>query len=98
MLKRNGHISEDLDQAWNLVLACNGCNGASEKRDLCPDIDYVYDLHRRNENWIRSHHPLRESIIARTGNNEVIRRNFLQSCYNTAKTSLVHTWKTEKRQ
>tara|TARA_Y100001970_G_scaffold279699_1_gene387471 strand:+ start:1005 stop:2030 length:1026 start_codon:yes stop_codon:yes gene_type:complete len=96
VLKRNGQITEDLDQAWNLVLACNECNGASEKRDLCPDISYVYDLHRRNENWIRSHHPLRESIIARTGNNEVIRRNFLQSCYNIAKTSLVQTWKTEK--
>ena len=96
VLQRSGDIEIDLDQAWNLVLACNRCNGASEKRDLCPDISYVEDLHRRNENWIQSHHPLRESIIARTGKNEVDRRRFLQSCYNTAKTSLIHTWKTNK--
>ena len=96
VLQRKGDLLEDLDQAWNLVLACNECNGASGKRDLCPDIDYVYNLHQRNENLIQSHHPLRESIISKTGNNEIARRNFLQHCYNIAKTSLVHSWKTNK--
>ncbi len=94
VLQRSGDIEIDLDQAWNLVLACNQCNGASEKRDLCPDISYVEDLHRRNEKLIESHDPLKESIIARTGRTEIDRRRFLQSCYNTAKTSLIHTWKT----
>jgi hypothetical protein len=93
VLLRKGDIDYDLDQAWNLVLACNSCNGASGKRDLCPDLHYVEDLHQRNEHLIGSHHPLRETIMARTGNTESIRKDFLQSCYNTAKRSLVHTWK-----
>ena len=94
VLQRKGDIDVDLDQAWNLVLACNKCNGSSEKRDLCPDISYVEDLYKRNEHLIRSHHPLRESIIARTGKREPERRKFLQTCYNMAKLSLVHSWKT----
>ena len=96
VLQRKGDVDTDLDQAWNLVLACNKCNGSSEKRDLCPDISYVEDLHKRNEHLIRSHHPLRESIIARTGKKELDRRKFLQGCYNMAKLSLVHSWKTVK--
>lgn len=52
VLQRTGALSVDLDQAWNLVLACNKCNGASEKSDACPDLTYVEDIHRRNENWI----------------------------------------------
>ena len=96
VLQRKGDIDADLDQAWNLVLACNRCNGSAEKRDLCPDISYVEDLHKRNEYLIQSHHPLRESIIARTGKKELDRRKFLQGCYNMAKLSLVHTWKTIK--
>ena len=83
----------DLDQAWNLVLACNKCNGGSGKRDQCPDVSYVEDLHNPNEYLIQSHHPLRESIIARTGNNELDRKKFLQSRYNMAKRSLFHTRK-----
>ena len=97
VLQGRSHIDIDLNQAWNLVLACNQCNGASEKSDSCPDISYVYDIHDRNENMIQSHHPLRESIIARTGRNESKRREFLQTCYETAKRSLSHSWKTEKQ-
>jgi len=97
VLWRNGHIGVDLDQAWNLVLACNKCNGSGEKRDSCPDILYVEDLYKRNEYLIRSHHPLRESIILRSGKTAQGRLAFLQNCYNTAKISLGGpTWKTEK--
>jgi len=96
VLQRNGGIDVDLDQAWNLVLACNRCNGAAGKRDLCPALPYVEDLNTRNEYLISSHHPLRESIIARTGNKSSERRAFLQTCYDSAKRALVHTWETLK--
>ena len=32
VLQRKGDIDVDLDQAWNLVLACNKCNGGSDER------------------------------------------------------------------
>jgi len=97
VLWRNGHIGVDLDHAWNLVLACNKCNGGGEKRDLCPHLSYVEDLYQRNEYYVRSHHPLRESIILRSGKTSSARIAFLQSCYETAKISLGgQTWKTEK--
>jgi len=97
VLQRKRDIDVDLDQVWNLVLACNKCNGSSGKSDQCPDVSYVEDLHKRNEYLIQSHHPLRESIIARTGKHELDRREFLQSCFNVAKLSLIHTWKTYTR-
>ena len=93
VLQRKSAIGVDLDQVWNLVLACNGCNGAAEKGDACPDDSYVERLYFRNEHLIKSHHPLRESIIARTGSTESARRIFLQSCFKSAKASLIHTWR-----
>ena len=92
VLQRNPDVDVDLDQAWNLVLACNKCN--REKSARCPHVSHVEDLHKRNEYLIQSHHPLRGSIIARTGKAEVDRRGFLQDVRNSAKLSLVHTWTT----
>ena len=96
ILQRNGDVGIDLDQAWNLVLACNKCNGSGGKRDHCPDISYVEDLHHRNENLIMSHHPLRESIIVRTGKAPSDRKTFLNDCHAIAKRSLIHSWKTDR--
>ena len=97
VLWRNGHVGMDLDQAWNLVLACNKCNGGGGERDSCPHISHLEDLHQRNEYLIRSHHPLRESIILRSGKTTHDRKAFLQNCYEAAKISLGgHTWKAER--
>ena len=96
VLWRNGHIGVDLDQAWNLVLACNKCNGGAGKRDSCPDISYLEELYQRNEYLIKSHHPLRESIILRSGKTAQDRRVFLQSCDKTASRYLPNRWKHEK--
>jgi 5-methylcytosine-specific restriction endonuclease McrA len=96
VLKRRGVIEADLDQAWNLVLACNECNGSGEKSALCPDELYVNDLIQRNEYLVSSHHPLRESIMFRTGNTPQKRIAFLSSCYQSALlVSGGHTWKAE---
>jgi hypothetical protein len=57
----------DLDDVWNLVLACALCNrGAAGKFHRLAHGDFIERLWQRNERLIASHHPLRESIIAAT--------------------------------
>ena len=55
-------------------------------------IELLERLNKRNEYFISSHHPLRETIILQTGNTIDQRRTFLQKCYNEAKIILIHTW------
>lgn len=70
----------DLDDVWNLVLACAVCNrGPAGKFDRLPHGDFLERLWERNERLISSHHPLRESIIATTGATEWARLGFLRS-------------------
>lgn len=70
----------DLDDVWNLVLACWVCNrGAAGKFDRLPHEDFLESLWRRNERLIDSHLPLRESIIATTGASSAARQSFLRS-------------------
>ena len=70
----------DLDDVWNLVLACPVCNrGAGGKFDRLPHGDFLERLWHRNERLIASHHPLRESIIITTGASPAARLKFLRS-------------------
>ncbi|MBA4189790.1 MAG: HNH endonuclease [Planctomycetaceae bacterium] len=72
---------------WNLVLACQSCNrGAAGKFDSLPALRYVERLHARNEFLIHSHHPLRETLILQTGDDEPARRAFLNEAYRCART------------
>jgi 5-methylcytosine-specific restriction endonuclease McrA len=62
----------DLDEVWNLVLACAACNrGQAGKFHRLPHGDFLERLWRRNERLISSHHPLREAVIAATGKTPV---------------------------
>lgn len=82
-----------IDGVWNLVLACKGCNrGESGKFARVPSTVLLQRLHRRNEYLINSHHPLKETLIAQSGNSEQNRKSFLQQNYNIAKGILIHTW------
>lgn len=75
----------DLDDVWNLVLACPVCNrGAAGKSDRLPHGDFLESLWRRNERFIASHHPLRESIITTTGGSPAARLDFLRSVQTRA--------------
>ncbi|MBD1859966.1 MULTISPECIES: HNH endonuclease domain-containing protein [Leptolyngbya] len=86
----------NINGVWNLVLACQTCNrGQQGKFDRIPALHLLKRLHRRNEFLIDSLHPLRETLIAQTGNNESQRRSFLQTHYNEAKRLLIHTWQPE---
>ncbi len=82
-----------LNGIWNLVLACRGCNrGENGKFDRVPQLKYLGRLHRRNNLLIESHHPLRETLIAQTGETEAQRERFLQQQYDWAKSLLIHQW------
>ena len=82
-----------IDGVWNLVLACKACNrGVDGKSDRLPTLRLVERLHARNEHLIISHHPLRETLIAQTGADEVSRRRFLNDMHGRAWSTLIHVW------
>ena len=75
----------DLDDVWNLVLACAVCNrGTAGKFHRLPHGDFLERLWKRNENLIASHHPLREAVIAVTGKTPEARLSFLRSVQTRA--------------
>lgn len=74
-----------INQIWNLVLACQNCNrGVGGKFEQLPHISFLTKLNNRNNFYIESHHPLRETIINQTGSNPEQRRSFLQKRYDEA--------------
>lgn len=76
----------NLDQVWNLVLACATCNrGQAGKMAAVPDERYLARLHRRNEYLISSHHPLRETLMIQTRRDPARRQAFLSAALGTAK-------------
>ncbi|WP_422409745.1 MULTISPECIES: HNH endonuclease domain-containing protein [unclassified Endozoicomonas] len=83
-----------IDGIWNLVLACQSYNrGEDGKFAQLPHIDYLYRLHARNEYFINSHLPIRETLIQQTGKTKALRKAFLQHSYDQAKFQLLHSWK-----
>ncbi len=85
--------SMNLNGVWNLVNACRDCNRGPQGKFARPPVDrYLTNLHRRNEYYISSHHPLRETIIAQTGQTEPARRTYLRDQYQSAIDALIHTW------
>ena len=74
-----------LNQVWNLVLSCKNCNrGEGGKFERIPDVSFLNLLNKRNNFYVESHHPLRETILNQTGVSEPERRWFLQKKFNDA--------------
>lgn len=71
-----------VDGVWNLVLACGRCNGWHEKSHRPPHVRYVERLHRRNEFFIASQHPLRPTLIAQTGSSSTDRAATLRRAHD----------------
>jgi len=91
-------IVEPVDGVWNLVLACRDCNrGERGKSARVPTIPLLNRLSRRNEYFISSHHPLRETLMAQTGSTPARRRSFLQSAHSGSIQALIHSWEPEAR-
>jgi len=90
------NILSNLDGVWNLVLSCQSCNrGINGKFEKIPEKELLNRLHTRNEFYIESHHPLRETLILQTGKTEKKRSRFLQQQYLTAQKHILSTWKPE---
>jgi len=57
---------------WNLILACKDCNrGENGKFSRVPTVELLDTLYKKNEYFINSHLPFRETLIQQTGNNEL---------------------------
>jgi len=87
-----------IDGVANLVLACSECNrGSRGKFEQIPALHLLERLHTRNEYLIDSHHPLRETLIAQTGNRSKQRQEYLQAAYNcgTLFTGSRHKWQPQ---
>jgi len=89
-------LGDLIDGVWNLVLACKSCNrGERGKFAKVPELPYLERLHNRNNFFIDSHHPLRETLMQQTGAKEPERRKFLQNVYQRSKELLTKNWKPE---
>ena len=89
-----GGFGAPLDGVWNLVLACRRCNrGVGGKFAHVPKLRFLERLSRRNEFLIKSHHPLRETLLLQTGRKELERHDFLAMVHREALVSLIHEWK-----
>ena len=83
----------NLDGMWNLVLSCSSCNrGPGGKFARIPETHLLTRLDTRNSYLIRSHNPLRETLMNQTGATESDRRSFLQRMDRIAIERLIHRW------
>lgn len=90
--KARSHVA-NIDGVWNLVLACKECNrGEKGKFAQLPSARLLQRLHDRNEYFINSHLPLRETLIRQTGNSPQLRNTFLNDNWNEAIRILFHQW------
>ena len=99
VLGQTGHL-QTVNGVWNLVLACRDCNrGVAGKSARVPSITLLTRLHRRNEYYVSSHHPLRDTILAQTGTTLPQRQTFLQRQHDTAMQwqGRLDTWQPEPR-
>ncbi len=85
----------DYNGIWNLVLACPSCN--LKKQAKIPIIDYLDRLYKRNEFYVNSHLPLKETIL-KTGENPEERKLFLNKVYDESKQLLISHFSTENKQ
>ena len=84
----------NVDLVWNLVLTCSDCNnGKSGKFDLLPDKKYLNELFKRNNFFIESNLPIRESIMKQTGSTSSERKSFLENFDQNALSIQPHRWR-----
>ncbi len=94
----NHGVGLPIDGVWNLVLTCQSCNrGEGGKSARVPTVKLLERLNRRNEYFIGSHHPLKETLMAQTGATATQRRNFLQTNHTEARSILIHDWEPEPK-
>ena len=86
-----------IDGVWNLVLACRQCNrGQGGKFHSVPTIRLLERLSTRNEWFISSHNPLRQTLIQQSGSSTRERQEFLNTIHSEAWKVLIHTWEPQE--
>ena len=85
----------DLNGVWNLVLSCQDCNRGDHngKFKRLPDRSLLERLSKRNEYFISSNHPLKETLILKTGKDPVTRARFIQDRFKVAQSVQTAEWK-----
>ncbi|MDQ1255003.1 MAG: hypothetical protein QG646_4282 [Euryarchaeota archaeon] len=78
------------NKIWNLVLAHRFCN--EQKSDNLPPLSYVEDLIIRNEYFIESAHPLKNTLINELGVTKKERIKKIQNEYQYAKNKIGRVW------
>jgi 5-methylcytosine-specific restriction endonuclease McrA len=78
------------NEIWNLVLSHSFCN--QNKSDNVPSLHYIEKLITRNEFFIHSSHPIKDTLIRKLGNSEQQRRNEIIRQYQYAKNLIVRMW------
>ena len=81
-----------LEKRYNL-----GSSGADGKFERIPTVKLLQRLHTRNEFYIGSHHPLRETLINQTGRSEIERSKFLGQIYQRVQLNPATAWEPERR-
>ena len=79
------------NEIWNLVLAHSFCN--QHKSDNLPPLQFVNNLIQRNEYFIASSHPIKNTLIELLGATESLRRQTILNNYRYAKGAIVRTWR-----
>lgn len=83
LIKHN--FGYNVNGVWNLVLSCTDCNrGDNGKFSKVPGQKFLDKLNTRNNWFISSHHPLRETIINQTGRTPKKRIQYLNDAFNDA--------------
>jgi 5-methylcytosine-specific restriction endonuclease McrA len=85
----------DLNGVWNLVLSCQDCNRGqvNGKFARLPEKKLLLGLHKRNEYLIDSNHPLKETLIMKTGVSSSSRWRFLETIFSFASSYKHPEWK-----
>lgn len=78
------------NQIWNLVLAHSFCN--QNKSDNVPPLQFINNLIQRNEYFIASSHPIKNTIIELLGPTRSLREKNTLDSYKYAKGAIVRIW------
>jgi HNH endonuclease len=78
------------NKQWNLVLAHDFCN--ENKSDNLPSIHFVENLIKRNEYFIASSHPIKDTLVADLGFTARARMKETLKAYNFAKNKIGRMW------
>lgn len=78
------------NEIWNLVLAHSFCN--QNKSDNNPSLSYVKNLIKRNENFIASSHPIKNTLVRLLGTTSALREQKILHDYKYAIGAIPRMW------